>query len=183
MEYEKQLWHSTRISTWTPCILHLHKWHMQFFRSIKIQPIRILAYGINMLYSHASLETLSNIINYELSHLSTWFKTNNLSLNINKTKCTLCSNKRSKYITENINSKLHDKIITPVSTTKFLGLQIDENYDWLNQISIITVNISKYAGVLRRLRAEMHLIIHAYHTATLHQDYVLFFAYRNERFE
>ena len=43
----------------------------------------------NLLISHKNIDTLFAIMNVELENVSTWFKSNKLSLNVNKTKWSL----------------------------------------------------------------------------------------------
>jgi len=49
----------------------------------------LFADDINLFFCNHSLSELENIMNMELEYLSTWFKSNKLSLNINKTNYIL----------------------------------------------------------------------------------------------
>ena len=49
----------------------------------------------NVLISHDDIDQLISIVNNELSNLSTWFKVNKLSLNINKTNYMIFKNRHS----------------------------------------------------------------------------------------
>ena len=43
----------------------------------------------NLFLSHKNIDTLFAIMNVELENVSTWFKSNKLSLNVDKTKWSL----------------------------------------------------------------------------------------------
>ena len=43
----------------------------------------------NLFFSHKNIDTLFTIVNVELENVSTWFKSNKLSLTIDKTKWSL----------------------------------------------------------------------------------------------
>ena len=47
----------------------------------------LFADDTNVFYSHKDLNILITTLNLELNKLSSWFKSNKLSLNINKTNC------------------------------------------------------------------------------------------------
>jgi len=78
-----------------------------------------------------SLSELENIIIKELEYLSAWFKSNKLSLNINKTNYTLFRNK-NKMVKTQLNIVIDGVNINQVNNTKFLGLYIDESLTWVN---------------------------------------------------
>ena len=67
------------------------------------------------LLSGKNLAQLIHIVNQELSVITTWFKSNKLSLNSQKTKCIIfCA--RNKHYTKTINVKIDNKLIEQVSS-------------------------------------------------------------------
>ena len=62
-------------------------------------------------------------LNTELSKISTWLKTNKMSLNIGKTHFMLFTNKKRKD--HDINIMIDGTKIEEVKKTKFLGVIID----------------------------------------------------------
>ena len=80
----------------------------------------------------------------ELKSVSTWFKTNQLSININKTKWTIfhpTSNKR--FMPTKFPELLIDGITLKRETvTKILSVFIDENNIWKPHINKISTKIS-----------------------------------------
>lgn len=91
-------------------------------------------------------------INNELDKVSEWLITNRLSLNVSKTKYILF-HPRQKDIS-NIIPELFingDKI-ERVETFKFLGVIIDSNLSWKYHIEMLSNKISKYCGILAKLK-------------------------------
>ena len=79
--------------------------------------------------------------NNELDKLDIWFRVNKLSLNVNKTNCIMFTNKKQHRPTVNI--ILNGTNIEQVSHTKFLGVIIDENLTWREQIKTVETKVSK----------------------------------------
>ena len=68
----------------------------------------IFADDTNFFYSHKDVTTLFHIVNSELVEINHWFKANKLSLNVNKTKCTLLYKISNK---DDIPSKIPELVI------------------------------------------------------------------------
>ena len=93
-------------------------------------------------------------MNKELENVSAWFKSNKLSLNVDKTKWLLfhpLSERQSlpqtlpNLLIENIHIKRE-------YVTKFLGVFIDKNLSWKQHIDIVSSKISKSIGILYKSR-------------------------------
>ena len=108
----------------------------------------------NVIVSHANLPDLITIVNHELDNLSVWFKANKLSLNINKTNYIMFKNRHSNrmYNNDDLNICIDGVKLSRVSHTKFLGVLLDESLTWSNHTSNVTNILSKYCGILYRLR-------------------------------
>ena len=85
-------------------------------------------------------------VNRELVGVDNWLKTNKLSLNVSKTSYMIISNQKNA-----LDIKIRETILTKVSTVKFLGVTLDENLTFKDQVNKVTSNISKSVGVMRRL--------------------------------
>ena len=71
-------------------------------------------------------------INKAFLDINTWFKDNLISKNFNKTQYLEFRTKR--YYNVNTEIKYNQKYITVVTTTKFLGLIIDDTISWKQHI-------------------------------------------------
>ena len=106
----------------------------------------------NVIVSHSNLSDLITIVNQELSNLSVWFKANKLSLNIDKTNYMIFKYRHSNRMYDDLNICIDGRKISKVSHTKFLGVLLDESLTWSNHTSNIVNILSKYCGILYRLR-------------------------------
>ena len=90
----------------------------------------------------------------ELRKVATWFKANKLPLNISKTKYHLFHSTRKTKDIPNILPPLHvdNVLIKREFVTKFLGVYLDENISWRDQINIVSTKVFKSIEILYRTR-------------------------------
>ena len=80
-----------------------------------------------------------------------WLRTNKLSLNVEKTHFMLfCS--RGKQISNDVKIFIDNTEISQVTTTKFLGVIIDNKLDWKYHIDHICNKVSKNIGIILKAR-------------------------------
>ena len=72
--------------------------------------------------SDSDINGVHATVNRELLGVDNCLKTNRLSLFVSKTSCMIISNQKNA-----IDIKIREKILTKVSTVKFLGVMLDEN--------------------------------------------------------
>ena len=70
---------------------------------------------------HSSLQILPKCINKDLSNLSNWLKTNELSLNIKKSKLALFRPNKLK-LDHSFEFKIDGKRLIPIHLVKYLGV-------------------------------------------------------------
>ena len=85
-------------------------------------------------------------MNVELNKIAVWFKANKLSLNEGKTKYTFFHKFRQK---DNIPLKpsmlaINGKVVEWTTLIKFLGILLNENLSWKDQISVVKNKVSKH---------------------------------------
>ena len=121
-------------------------------------------------YSSRNLVHVIQNISVDLKHLTEWFKSNKLSLNISKTNYMLFT-KNNKDYEQNINLRLSNENITRVNSTKFLGMIIDDKLNWQDHIShtknkmssgLYALNKSKHVLGKNHLKTLYHSLIHPY---------------------
>ena len=119
---------------------------------IRVSPLLtyiLFADDTNIFFSLKNHQTLVTIMNSELSKISSWFKCNKLSLNIDKTNFIYFKNAHSRDIQCNL---FIDRVpIVEKKSTKFLGVTIDSNLNWNEHIHNINSLISKNIGILYKL--------------------------------
>jgi len=112
----------------------------------------LFADDTNLFYTHDSLSVLMGLVNDELEILVEWFKSNRLSLNIDKTYYIIFSS-RNKNTAPDINNNItiDGKLILRVKNVKFLGIYIDEHLTWNHHIQCISKKVAKNVGIIRRV--------------------------------
>ena len=93
-------------------------------------------------------------MNVELANVLTWFKSNKLSLNVDKIKRLLFHpfSKRQVLPQTLPNLLIENKHIKRENVTKFLGVFIYENLSWKQHIDIVICKTSKSIGILYKSR-------------------------------
>lgn len=112
----------------------------------------------NLFLTNNDIYKLFSSMNDELKKVSSWFKCNKLTLNINKTKWILFhSVSKKRYLPPNLPKIFIDEIeIKRDFVTKFLGVVLDENITWKQHIDYICSKISKINGVLYKSRSYLN---------------------------
>ena len=104
--------------------------------------IILFADDTSIFYSTRNIVDITCTVNNELEKLDIWFRVNKLSLNVNKTNFIMFTNK--KQLRPTVNIVLNGKNIEQVSHTKFLGVIIDDNLTWREQIKTVETKVSKH---------------------------------------
>ena len=106
-----------------------------------------------LFFKHRNRNSLEEIINKELEYVSDWLIVNKLSLNVSKSSYLFFKTNKS----ETIDLKLSGKSLTQKSFTKYLGILIDDELTWVNQINYVCNKISQGLGILYKLRHSLSL--------------------------
>jgi len=105
----------------------------------------------NVFLSHASYDHLFQTVNNELMSASDWFKANKLSLNLNKTNYIIFRSNKKPIPNTNNMVLIDNTTIPQVSSTKFLGVHIDQHLKWKTHIDEISKKIKKNIGIIKRV--------------------------------
>lgn len=103
-----------------------------------------------------SNKTLFNDINEDLKQLSTWFRSNTLSLNAAKTNFILFRSARKKFNDE-FSLSIDGTVIKRCSFTKFLGMYFDEFLSWDKHVKYIGKKLSSCLYSLNSLKRQVDL--------------------------
>ena len=131
----------------------------------KILHFIIFADDTNLFLSNSQADKLINIMNTELLHLSNWFKSNKLSLNIDKTHFIDFSNRRKNNLSA-LPLSIDGVKISQVDHIKFLGVVVDDKLNWSKHIDFIKLKISKSIGILYKARKafSINIMINLYYS-------------------
>ena len=93
----------------------------------------------------------SDKLNDELSKIYDWLAVNKLSLNVSKTKFMVFHHP-NKRLPQNFEIKINNTLIERAREFCFLGLTINEHLTWKTHINKISNKVSKYTGILNKLK-------------------------------
>ena len=111
----------------------------------------------NILFSHPDLNQLILRVNIELDNISKWFKVNKLSLNTDKSNYMIFKNRYNNRTYDDLNIVIDGNQISRVHDTKFLGVIVDDCLTWNKHTTNVANLVSKYSGILYRLKTFLHV--------------------------
>ena len=95
---------------------------------------------------------MNDLMNIELCNICNWLAVNKLSVNVSKTKF-MVFHPHQKDVKDQIpNLRINDSEIELVENFDFLGIQLDENLKRKAHTNLIANKLSKYSGILNRLK-------------------------------
>lgn len=126
----------------------------------------LFADDTNIFYSHSSLTSLYQIVNGQLSQIANWFRANKLSLNLDKTNYILFRSHRKISFTNENNLYIDGHSIKQETSTKFLGVVLDQHLSWKDHIKAISSKIAKNIGIIKRASSLLppHVRLTLYYT-------------------
>lgn len=91
-----------------------------------------------------------DVIKKALTDIIAWLDSNNLQINLSKTKLIQFQTYKSKHL--DIQIKHNDTTIEEVKSTKFLGLTIDCHCNWKDHVDNLRSKLDRFVYVLYRIR-------------------------------
>ena len=110
----------------------------------------LFADDANLHISHQNPHTLQVMVNEEIENIENWMYSNKLTLNYSKC-CYMIISRKPLNISEfsltmnNLNIKRSDGV-------KYLGVLLDENLTWKNQVQKLNKSLSKICGLIFKIR-------------------------------
>lgn len=88
-------------------------------------------------YDGKDLNEIDDYLNKDLKSVNTWMSSNKLTLNLTKTEFLIMTSlQRRVYLLDNSSLTINNFPIEQVSSTKSLGVSIDENLSWNTHIEL-----------------------------------------------
>ena len=97
----------------------------------------LFADDTNLFHRGSDLSVIENAFNKELAGISRWLKGNKPSLNLKKTHYMKFSRKKSNHQLDWYGTIIRKSMNDETSTTKFLGVYINNKLNWKTHISYI----------------------------------------------
>ena len=122
------------------------------FLSLNYLSFIVFADDTNIFLRYKDLATLARMVNQELSHVSSWFNANKLTVHPDKSKFIIFHPRRKQINPSELNILINNTPIARVQEHKFLGIIIHENLSWKPHITSICDNVAKAIGILSKSR-------------------------------
>ena len=91
----------------------------------------------------------SKNLNKELTKVSDWLMVNRLKLNLNKTRSMILHQSKSNFWKNiDLDVKIGKTDIKKTNNYKYLGINIDKNLNWSEQIETIKTKLQKNIGCI-----------------------------------
>ena len=104
-------------------------------------------------FSHRQdLATLASMFNQELSHFSSRFNANKLTVHHDKSKLVISSARRKQINPLELNIFINHTLIAQVQKHKFLGIMIHENLSWKPHIATVCDKVVRDIGIFSKSR-------------------------------
>ena len=111
------------------------------------------AQDTSITYAGKDLNEIDDYLNKDLKSVNTWLSSNKLTLNLTKTEfLVITSRQRRVHLSDNPSLTINNFPIEQVSSTKSLGVSIDENLSWKTHIETVCKKISSALGLIKRIR-------------------------------
>jgi hypothetical protein len=124
----------------------------------------LFADDTNIIYSEKYISDLKCNLEKELVKLDEWFKSNKLSLNLNKTSYINFSKSRNQ-----IDLYLNNTKLKQVSVVTFLGIQLNEKLNWNDHIKLLENKLIKNIRIMNLIKNKLDTksMICLYHSLIL----------------
>ena len=122
------------------------------YSSSEILDFRLFADDTSILFADKSLDAIERTVNYEMKNVSEWLLANKLSINVAKSHFFIVRPHKNNRV---INQKINDENLKQETSSKYLGVLIDDKLNWKHHTNQLNTKISKSIGILYKLR---HLV-------------------------
>ena len=110
-----------------------------------------------MSLSCQNLEELNKRVNVEIKKIYQWLVANRLTLNIEKSKFMIITNKRVQ--TSEFRVKINGKPLEKCTSYKYLRLHFDEKLNWKTHVNYVATKVSKMCRIVSKLRHSVNIDI------------------------
>ena len=109
----------------------------------------------NLLNFNNSIKTINKRVSHDLKYLPYWLNANKICLNVSKTEAVLFKSIR-KQTDATLKLKLNGKRLDTTNSVKYLGIKIDENLNWHEQINNVAVKLNRANTMLSKVKHFVH---------------------------
>ena len=114
---------------------------------------RMYADDTHLTFASDNVDSINHFLNQDLVNVKEWLNANKLTLNTSKTEFMLIGSRQRLMTVETVPSlTINGASIKQVSSTKSLGVLIDESLSWNAHIDKLSKKIASGIGALKRIR-------------------------------
>jgi len=123
---------------------------------VKASNLNIVLYAddINLCISRKKHEILEKTVNYELKNIDHWVRANKLCINYFKNNFMLMKNHNNINFSVSINHHQYQN-----SSLKYLWAILDDKLKWKPQIEKLVTKLSKWSGMLFKLKHYTNILV------------------------
>ena len=110
----------------------------------------------NFSISHSDYDVMIPLLNSELEKIHDWTLANRLTINTTKTELLLFTN-RKKITPNNTDVLLNGTPVGYVDHARFLGVTIDNKFNFKLHINDVVTKIAKHGGILYKIKPNLPL--------------------------
>ena len=142
-----------------PLLFLIYMTDLQNIPKLDAHP-KLFADDTNVFVYAKNLTALNTKGMLTLELISEWMTANKLSINY----CISCYmmfsfSKVHDFPNNNINLSIYGHTLAQVRSTKYLGLNVDENLNWKGHIKDVYNNIIKYTSIFYKLRSKLPVCV------------------------
>ena len=120
--------------------------------AIKYWSVHNFAEDTNHLNYSNSVKRMNKQVNQDLKNLTNRLNAIKIYLHVNKTEVAVLFKSSRKLTDVSLELKLNGKRLYHTNSMKYLGLKIDENLNWKQQISDRAIKLNRENAILSKLR-------------------------------
>ena len=124
-------------------------------QAIKFCKVHHFADDTNLLHYIKSVAKLNKLVNLDMKNLTVWLNANKILLNVDKIELVIFKHQRKKLDTE---IKLDRKRLYPSQSVRYLGIKIDQNFNWKDHINI-AIKLNRDNALLFKIRNFVNITI------------------------
>ena len=121
-------------------------------RSVNECLTRLFADDTSINIANKNADELKRIATVNFRHFANWCECNKLTINYEKTNFILFHAKNKRIPTYFDKIEIDRNIIKRVSTTKYLGIFLDEHLTWHEHIKYVHKSLLKYYGIFNKIK-------------------------------
>ena len=116
-------------------------------QALKFCKVHHFADDTNLIHFSKSVYRLNKYVNPDLRNLTYWLNANGISLNVKKTELVVFKHQRKK-LDSPVKFRLNRKRLYPSKSVKYLGIKIDKNVNWKQEIHDIAIKLNRANDLL-----------------------------------